>query len=715
MFGFKHGRLGSAGTRTLIQRAIASLRARGGDAHLWLPGGDVKTYGPELVANGGPFTVTTGWAGINGTLGVSSGSLSIANNGTVYGDGGQLITVVAGRTYSITGTYRNGTAGSVSLYYGATRNSGTSVNTSSVTNIPFSATYLATSTSLWVSLVNQTNVSGQTSYLSSISVREITSITSTILSGLTTGNYLESTGNSLATVDNPCGLVLDALGSVGVELAAIGSWNGATGDTVINSGVSTFTTTNSIGYGSGCNVTDSLISGKTYTIIFTVAFAVVGSGITAMVGGVVRGSGITTSGTYTATVTATGTNKAVIFANAAGVTFTISAVSVREVSGIHLTQATTQNKPVLRRGLTNLLTYSSDFGNAAWSNVQGVSSVNSSAITYINGALASKIIPAATTLVHGKRRSFSFVASQKYSIAFIGKQAESGINVEVFAYTNAVHGVVFDLTTGAASSSTFCTTESLDLGGGWRLFVTQITANSTITNNIDLRLTRSSSRESTFVGDGSSGVYFYSAGVFDGTLTASEILAAGGIPVTTTAAASNPNAGKYSWSFDGSNDSLALGSVPFQMGDDHCVIAGVTPTRATDYVLNLGSGAGIQQIAAIYLSGSVVAASWVDDASTVATTSELVPVLGVSKVVSATKMSDAKRIRINSVQQGATNNTAMGVTTVTTGYIGGFKPASYPFNGSTGPVLAIKGTVTDAELLMYERLVASLTPGAPTF
>ena len=35
--------------------------------------------------------------------------------------------------------------------------------------------------------------------------------------------------------------------------------------------------------------------------------------------------------------------------------------------------------------------------------------------------------------------------------------------------------------------------------------------------------------------------------------------------------------------------------------------------------------------------------------------------------------------------------------------------------GNLYSVIPIKGTVTDAELLMYERLVAALTPGAPSF
>lgn len=169
------------------------------------------------------------------------------------------------------------------------------------------------------------------------------------------------------------------------------------------------------------------------------------------------------------------------------------------------------------------------------------------------------------------------------------------------------------------------------------------------------------------------------------------------------------NSGKYSWQFDGSNDSLSLSAPLFQMSDDHCVIAGVNTLHTNDYILNFGSGAASQHIAALYMSGSVLAAAWVDDAATVASVSESSASLGVSKVACAVKIGNAKRLRVNGVQQGATNNTVLGVTTVSTGFIGGFKSGSLPFSGSLYPVIAIKGTVTDSDLLTLERFVGQLS------
>ena len=49
----------------------------------------------------------------------------------------------------------------------------------------------------------------------------------------------------------------------------------------------------------------------------------------------------------------------------------------------------------------------------------------------------------------------------------------------------------------------------------------------------------------------------------------------------------------------------------------------------------------------------------------------------------------------------------MGVSTVTSGLIG-FGGGSY-WNGSIYPVIAIKGTVTDSDLLTLERFVGQLS------
>jgi hypothetical protein len=57
----------------------------------------------------------------------------------------------------------------------------------------------------------------------------------------------------------------------------------------------------------------------------------------------------------------------------------------------------------------------------------------------------------------------------------------------------------------------------------------------------------------------------------------------------------------------------------------------------------------------------------------------------------------------------------MGAATVTGGSIGQFATGGAFMTGSVGPVIVIKGTVQDSDLLVLERWVASLTPNAPSF
>lgn len=171
------------------------------------------------------------------------------------------------------------------------------------------------------------------------------------VSGLTTGNYLESTGNTLATVDNPTGLVLDALGSVGVELVTNGGFDADSGWTkgagvTISSGFANFAAvTNTVALYQNAG----LAASKTYRITFTISSVSAGSIAPQLNGGAnVLSSEVSAIGTYTAYLSNSASNGIVSFI-AADFTGSIDNISVREVSGIHLTQSTTANKGLLKQ------------------------------------------------------------------------------------------------------------------------------------------------------------------------------------------------------------------------------------------------------------------------------------------------------------------------------------------------------------------------------
>ena len=169
-------------------------------------------------------------------------------------------------------------------------------------------------------------------------------------------------------------------------------------------------------------------------------------------------------------------------------------------------------------------------------------------------------------------------------------------------------------------------------------------------------------------------------------------------------------AGKYWWQFDGSNDSLSLSAPLFQMSDDHCVIAGFKADAANKYIFSQSNSGTATQCCSLRVDASgYPGAVWIDDASANALPTATTSCIGLNTVATAIKIGNAKRLRVNGVQAGATNNTALGVGTTNTYAIGCLNVSSGNFQGSIYPIIAIKGTVTDSDLLTLERLVGQLS------
>lgn len=706
MFGFKHGRLGSAGTRTLIQRAIASLRARGSDAHLWLPGGDVKTYGPELVVNGG-FDSDTGWT--KGTGWSIAGGVATHASGT-SGAVNQASPIEAGRSYQCTVTVSGRTAGTWYWRLGNTTNLAASNS-----NGTFTQTLTGSATGSYIGIFGDPTFDGT---IDNISVRGITSITPTITSGLTTGNYLESTGNTVATVNNPTGLVLDALGSVGAELVTNGGfdtdsgWTKETAVSIASGGlVFTATANGASGYQSFAPKANTL-----YKVVMEVE-SISSGGLYPQFFAGAASTAVTTVGTHTAYIKTPADVSNGNFGITANGTTTakLSSISVREVSGIHLTQGTTSAKPLLRRGLTNLLTYSSDFSNAAWT--KSSLTVTGSQADPNGGSSAYKLTPAALAAQHSA--SSTNVSAGTYTWAVIAKN--TGYNLGISCYDGAYKvGSIFNLSSGTVTVSTAgSVSEILPLGAGW--YLCTVTATLTASSSFGGFAVRPNiagvSISEAVVGDGVSSVTVYRAGLFQGTLTASQILASGGIPVTTTAAASNPDSGKYSFRFDGSNDSLTLGSLPFGLADDHAFIVGAQSGQVGTSIALCGLYSSVANNPRLQMyigSANNLSMQYRSDGGT-SVAPALSPALAnfTPFVGSMRKTGTSATLRQNGSLSTTVSVATVDVVTADRAVIGETK-GSY-MNGPIGPVLAIKGTVTDAELLMYERLVAALTPGAPSF
>lgn len=169
----------------------------------------------------------------------------------------------------------------------------------------------------------------------------------------------------------------------------------------------------------------------------------------------------------------------------------------------------------------------------------------------------------------------------------------------------------------------------------------------------------------------------------------------------------------YYWEFDGVNDSLALSSMPFQQADDRCVIvgfnAGGTGLRGMYFVGDTTGWSFVMYLAV--LAGGQVISYYRDDAHTLATVTGSSLRNGLDTVASARVVSGSRILRVNGVAEGGTNSTVLGATVLNLSSIGN-NPAgatSAFLQGNIYPIIAIKGTISDANLLILERWVGSLT------
>ena len=169
------------------------------------------------------------------------------------------------------------------------------------------------------------------------------------------GAYQTSAGPAAAAVNDPVGLELDALGTLGPNLVTNGDFSagatGWTGDanitTAINGGVfnlGAVTTGNTL-------TQPCLIVGKMYKLVFSVTrFSVLGN-FRVRIGGGVWGDlilAISTVGTYTIYGQAT-VDTELAFVRYATSDFDIDNVSVQEVTGNHATQTTAINRPTVQQ------------------------------------------------------------------------------------------------------------------------------------------------------------------------------------------------------------------------------------------------------------------------------------------------------------------------------------------------------------------------------
>lgn len=358
------------------------------------------------------------------------------------------------------------------------------------------------------------------------------------------------------------------------------------------------------------------------------------------------------------------------------------------LSGVNLTQATTANKPILRRGLVNLMTYSHDLANAAWSSLGGfVKTLEPSAGP--NGTAATRIT--ATSTPAAPVRSAIVATATAHTYAYIYKPGTYLPNAAALLIRNDTTSTILPVSITTVA-----------LGGEWVLACCSASSGINVGNNLRIYLGATSG-----IPEGLN-YQIASVGFFDGAVTAQQIIDAGGIPTTTTAPASSTN-GPFAWQFDGGNDrfytqlstvnsgwicagaklnTTAIGCNIYANGSTNSTDVGVwvrVPNTANFLTLLVSNGATREILSTPYVSNFV----------------------GVAKVFSAGWDPTLMLCALNNAE--VSQSKTVDCTTSKLCEFGGFAYAGWYSNGDFYPLISMSVLPTVTERATLRQFIASLS------
>jgi len=681
----------SAGSKTYLDNVSVREVLQQNKCNVYLPGVATPILGPNYLAAKSFATSLTGWSNVNTTSSIVNNEAFVTgavSNSRIS----TTVNLTAGTRYFVSGSARNVNASAVSIAF----NSFGLANNLTFTSVSgkVSGVFIP-STSGPGEIRLRTDIGS--AYFGNISVCEITGYNNQA-NNLQTGNHMDTYGTQPNFVDQPVGLVLDAANStLGPELVLSGEFATATGWT-LPTGVTVANGT--MNFNAPVVYTQPVYNltvnpAASYLVKYTISSITSGCLMLDM-GFTSLHEQHTAPGTYSFIAsglpTSTGVSISIRDANTIAV---IDNVSVREVIGVHAIQGTAGSKPTLRLGLVNLLTYSADLTYTNPWSADGVT-VSQDGTLQPDGSLATKItmptVMASNRLIH----NFPTVVGP-YTLACLVKAGTSTKGQMNFDFASPNTFQAFD--TANLTSNPNITI--VPVGGGWYCVAFQSTQTAPSGSQVQLGFYSLVGKQA---GDS---MYYGRVGVFQGSFTASQIQALGGIPLTTTAAVSTLT-GPPSWQFDGTADYLSLSTPLFQLSDDHCVVAGFKAAGSGNYVVFEASGAGAVRGCSLRQNAGSINIRW-DDGTANAAAASGTAAIGEVYVHAGRKVGNTYLSRKNGTISGGGAGATL-TAPLTNSSIGarGLAATEYAA-GNIYPVIVIKGTVSDTELLALEKFVAQLS------
>lgn len=250
----------------------------------------------------------------------------------------------------------------------------------------------------------------------------------------------------------------------------------------------------------------------------------------------------TTSGTFYYTFTAVGGSRDVRVRANSNFVGTVDNISLKQVTlddpddplliynhfddepRIDFDAVTGDRKGLLiEEARTNLIPYSEEFDNAAWSKFNSTVTVNTSVAP--DGSLtAEKLLENSANSTHGLGEQTAF-ANGAYVLSVFAKAAERNVLQILLSSTISTKFCNFDLIAGTASNADG---SIISVGNGWYRCSLSFTANATTDFAAFLiQTSNSAARDAAYTGDGTSGIYIWGAQIEEGSFPTSYIPTSG--------------------------------------------------------------------------------------------------------------------------------------------------------------------------------------------